>query len=105
MRRLFCVQEGGASSPSAALLLRYAGMRRYGPLTVNTISVDSFLPSSVQIAPSASQSSVIGRMIVTAPSELGLTVIRQPTLLPCSSRYAFRTVPPFTVKAWSGRVL
>ena len=40
-------------------------MRRYGPLTVNTSSVDSFLPSSVQMAPWASQSSVIGRVMVT----------------------------------------
>ena len=48
----------------------------YGPLTVNTSSLDSFRPSSVQIAPCASQSSVTGRMIVTSPSVLSLTVIR-----------------------------
>ena len=48
----------------------------YGPLTVNTNSLDSIRPSSVQIAPCSSQSSVTGRMIVAAPSVLGLTVIR-----------------------------
>ena len=44
--------------------------RRYcpGPLTVNSSRLDSFLPSSVQMAPWASQSSVTGRMIVTVQS-------------------------------------
>ena len=76
----------------------------YGPLTVNTNSLDSIRPSSVQIAPCSSQSSVTGRMIVTAPSVLCLTVIRQRMLLGLSSRCAFFTVPPLTVKAWSRRV-
>ena len=44
---LFCVQEGGASFPGAALLVTY-GLR---PLTVNTSLPESFLPSEVQIAP------------------------------------------------------
>ena len=61
------LRSGGAAHPLPAppLLLRYGDMRRYGPLPVNTSSVDSFLPSSVQMAPCASQSSVIGRVMVT----------------------------------------
>ena len=60
------------------------------------------------MAPSASQSSVTGRVIVTSPPESGLTVISQRMLgvsLSPSSRRAPATSPPVTVNAWSRSVL
>ena len=48
---LSAVRRAAHPLPAPPLLLRYGDMRRYGPLTVNTSSVDSFLPTSVQIAP------------------------------------------------------
>ena len=58
---LSAVRRAAHLLPAPPFPLRYAGMRRYGPLTVNTSSVDSFLPSPVQIAPWASQSSAGSR--------------------------------------------
>ena len=68
---------------------------------MNSNGLDNILPSSVQMAPGASQSSVTGRVIVTSPVESGFTTISQPTLLGGSRRRAPVTVPPVTVKAWS----
>ena len=61
-----------------------SGVRPYppGPDTVNTFLLDSFLPSVVQTAPVASQSVVTGSRTVTSALESGVTVIRQPMLLP-----------------------
>ena len=76
-----------------------------GPETVNSSRLKSFLPSTVQIAPSASQSVVAGRTIVTSPLPSGSTVISHRMLLGLSSRWALRTSPPDTVNAKSLRVL
>ena len=76
-----------------------------GPLTVNSSRVESFLPSPVQIAPSAAQFWVTGRTTVTSPLESGSTVISHRMLLGLSSRWALRTSPPDTVNAKSLRVL
>ena len=76
-----------------------------GPGTVSSSRLDSFLPSDVQMAPSASQSSVAGRTTVTPALESGSTCISHLTLLPFSIRTALVTEPPVTVKAWSRRVL
>ena len=57
-----------------------------GPLTVNSSVADNGLPSSVQTAPGASQSSVTGSSTVTSPLEAGSTTISQPMLLPLTSR-------------------
>ena len=62
---------------------------------------DSFLLSSVQIAPLASQSVVSGRVMVTAPLPVGFTSTFQPWLLPWVIRLALSMVAPVTVKAWS----
>ncbi len=80
-------------------------LARYGPGTVTSTRSDNILPSSVQIAPVASQSVVAGSTMATVPSPDGLTCISQRTFLPFSSRLAFTTSPPVTVKAWSRRVL
>ena len=70
-----------------------------GPETVKSRELDDFLPSSVQMAPVASQSVVAGRAILTAAFEFGSTVIVQPMLLPFTCRLACFTVPPSTVVA------
>ena len=75
------------------------------PLTVNSTRLDKRLPSLVQIAPSASHSSVVGRVMMTAPSPSGATVMRQRVLLPFVIRSALLTVAPSTVNAWFLRVL
>ena len=56
------------------------------PLTVNSSPPDSIPPSSVQMAPWASQSVVAFRAMVTSPLESGLTVISQRMLPGRSSR-------------------
>ena len=73
-----------------------------GPLTVNFSPSDSILPSSVQMAPCAPQSSVAGSSTVTFALEAGLTVISHRILgvsLSPSSRRAPATSPPVTVNA------
>ena len=62
---------------------------------------DSFLLSSVQIAPELEQSVVSGRVMVTEPLPVGFTSTVQPWLLPWVIRLALAMVPPLTVKAWS----
>ena len=57
-----------------------------GPETVNSSVADNGLPSSVQMAPLASQSVVAFRAMVTSALEPGVTVISQRTFLPGSSR-------------------
>ena len=64
-----------------------------GPETVNSFRLDSFLPSAVQTAPSASQSVVTGRITVTAAAESGVTVMVHPMLLPWVSHRALVTLP------------
>ena len=64
-----------------------------GPETVNSFRLDSFLPSTVQTAPSASQSVVTGRITVTAVAESGVSVMVHPMLLPWVSRRALVTLP------------
>ena len=76
-----------------------------GPETVSSSLPESFLPSEVQIAPSLAQSAVAGSTMVTSAEEPGVTWISHLTFLPFSSRLAFTTSPPVTVKAWSRRVL
>ena len=66
--------------------------------------LDSFLPSPVHIAPSAVQSVVMGSTTVTSALEVGSILISQLMLPGGSSRRAFVTSPPVTVKAWSRRV-
>ena len=56
-----CCLEGQALSTHQAYPL--------GPLTVNSSRLDSFLPSAVQTAPSALQSVVTGRTMVTSAAE------------------------------------
>ena len=82
------------------LVSGYAG----GPDTVNTSRLDSFRLSSVQMAPSVSQSSVAGRVITTSRLLPGLTVTRQRMLWGGSIRRTTSTLPPTTVNAWSLRV-
>ena len=75
-----------------------------GPATVADVGWDSFLLSSVQIAPLAWQSVVSGRVMLTAPLPVGSTSTVQPWLLPCSLRTALAMAPPLTVNA-SSRIL
>ena len=44
-------------------------------MTMNFSGLDSIVPSSVQMAPWTSQSSVTGSSTVTSPLESGLTLI------------------------------
>ena len=76
-----------------------------GPDTVKLTELDSFLPSAVQMAPSALQSVVAGSSIVTSPLPFGSTVISHQMLLGLSIRCALRTSPPVSVNAKSLRVL
>ena len=66
-----------------------------------------FCCCSLLARPADRQLQPVGQLpaVPGADGALGCTVIRQPTSLPCSSRCAFLTVPPVTVKAWSRRVL
>ena len=57
-----------------------------GPLTVSSSPPDSFLSSSVQMAPWAEQSVVAFRSMATSALEPGVIVISQRTFLPGSSR-------------------
>ena len=57
-----------------------------GPLTVSSSRLDNGLPSSVQVAPWASQSSVTGSTMIKEPSESGVTWISHPILLGGPSR-------------------
>ena len=75
-----------------------------GPDTMAYMLAESRLPSSVQMAPLASQSVVEGSTTVTSPLESGLTLISHRMLPGRSSRRTPTTVPPVTVKAWSRRV-
>ena len=61
--------------------------------------LESILPLPAQMAPSALQSVVTGRTMVTVSSPSGWTVISHPMLLGGASRRAFFTLPPVTVKA------
>ena len=75
-----------------------------GPATVTVVELESFLPSSVQIAPSALQSVVSGRVMVIVPFPSGFTVMLQEMLLGLSVLWAASTDPPVMLKAWSRRV-
>ena len=66
---------------------------------------DSFLPSSVQMAPLDSQSVVAFRDMVTSALGSGVTVIYQRMLPGRSSRRTYVTEPPVTVNAWSRTVV
>ena len=95
-----CRQPGGACDGgqprgrgvgSACLARSYlpaSFVPRYwpGPLTVSSSPPDSFLSSSVQMAPWAEQSVVAFRTMATSALEPGVTVISQRTFLPGSSR-------------------
>ena len=76
-----------------------------GPGTTNSKPPDSFLPSLVQMAPSAEQSVVAFTAMVTSASESGSTVISHLTFLPASSLRTLSIDPPVTVKAWSRTVV
>ena len=69
------------------------------PDTMTSSRLDSIRPSSVQTAPSAVQSVVMGNTTVTLPLEVGLIFICQPMLLGGFRRRAPVTDPPVTVKA------
>ena len=58
---------------SVAALLNRAGAKE----TVAEVVFESFLPSGVQIAPAAEQSSVAGSVTVTSSFDRGRTVIVQ----------------------------
>ncbi len=75
------------------------------PLIVISNSLDSFLPSSVHMAPSVAQSSVTGRVIVISLFPVDWTVISHCKLLGLSVRRACATLPLSTVNAWSRRVM
>ena len=98
------VPAGAPALPVHTCLLLFVPRYWPGPLTVSSTRLDNGLPSSVQIAPWASQPSVTGRVMMTRPSPSGSTVIRQRTLLPFVIRLALVTSPPVTVKAWSRKV-
>ena len=70
-----------------------------GPAREAGVEFDNLRSSSVQMAPVALQSVVVGSTMVTVPSPDGWTVISQPTLLGGFSRRALVTSPPVTVKA------
>ena len=55
-------------------------------MMVSSSRLDSILPSSVQMAPSAEQSVVAFRVMATSALEPGVTVISQRTFFPGSSR-------------------
>ena len=74
---------------------------------MNFSGMDSIVPSAVQMAPCASQSSVADSSTVTSALESGLTLISHRMLgvsLSPSICRAPATVPPFTVNAWSRSV-
>ena len=77
---------GAPSSPVHTCLLLLIPRYWPGPLTVSSSGSDSILPSSVQMAPPASQSVVAFRAMATAALESGVTVISQRMFLPGSSR-------------------
>ena len=89
-----------SASCTVASLMAMAG----GPPTVADVDWDSFLLSSVQIAPLASQSVVSGRVMLTEPFPSGSTSTVQPWLLPWVFRLALAMAPPLTVNA-SSRIL
>ena len=73
---------------------------------MNFSGLDSIVPSSVQMAPCASQSVVTGSSTVTPALESGLTLISHRMLgvsLSLSSCRAPATLPLVTVNAWSSR--
>ena len=95
---LFLHVCGHFCCPKTARQARMLPAYPLGPATVSSSRLDSFLPSSVQMAPWTPQSSVTGRTMVTSPFESGLTVISQRMLLGLSIRCAFTTSPPVTSK-------
>ena len=64
-----------------------------GPETVNSRGVESFLPSSVQMAPWGSRSPATGKTTVTSTPESERTLIHQLMMLGLSLPCAFLTVP------------
>ena len=72
---------------------------------MNSVQLDSILPSSVQIAPCAAQSVVVGKTMTTSDVELGATVTCHRALLPLVTRLARVTSPPVTSNARSRIVL
>ena len=72
--------------------------------TVSSSRLDRGLPSSVQMAPFASQFEVAGRVTTAFASESGVTVISHRMLPGGSSRRAWTTEPPVTVNARSRSV-
>ena len=65
---------------------------------MNSRELDSFLPSSVQMAPWAPQRVVTGSTTVTSALEPGRTVIRQEMLLGLSCPLRFQHFPVRHVK-------
>ena len=80
------VLVGAPASPVHTCLLLLVSRYWPGPVMVSSSRLDSILPSSVQIAPSASQSSVTGSTMIKEPSESGVTWISHPILLGGPSR-------------------
>ena len=89
------------TAPSASCTVASSMEMAGGPATVADVGWDSFLLSSVQIAPLSSQSVVSGRVMVTSPLPVGSTSMCQPWLLPWVCRAALAMVAPSTVNAWS----
>lgn len=78
---------------------RWRGTGSYsGPLTASSSQLDNILPSPVQTAPLALQSVVTGRTTLIPAFPSGSTVISQRMLPGLSSRCAFVTAPPVTVR-------
>ena len=77
--------QGGGEDQDGSLGLLHGGVADgYGgwPGHCRRCGMDSFLLSSVQMAPLASQSVVSGRVMLTAPLPVGFTSTFQPWLLP-----------------------
>ena len=77
---------GTPASPVHTCLLRLVVHYWPGPVTVNCSGPDSFLASSVQMAPWAEQSVVAFRAMATSALGSGVTVISQRMFLPGWSR-------------------
>ena len=71
----------------------------WGPSTLMLAGADSRRPSSVHGAASGLQARFAGSVMTTSASPLGVTSIRQPTLLPDISRPWPVTIPPVIVNS------
>ena len=104
MSSLNATRKWNPSSPSCTsgrpskLAVSAGSVSGPGPRTMCAGTADRVLPSDVQTAPSASQSSVRARVIDRSSRLSGVTVITHTPLSP-STRAAPVTAPPATVKA------